>query len=110
MIFESIAVGILGILVLYLLAGIRYVSNGRVGVVEKRISFRGSLASGVVGHETRTPHRRHGNDVAALACAYVHARHLGEVAFGACTCPAIDGDKNVFIAVTQGDFFFVFVN
>lgn len=48
MIFESIAVGILGILVLYLLAGIRYVSNDRVGVVEKRISFRGSLASGVI--------------------------------------------------------------
>lgn len=48
MVFQAVAWVILGILALYLLAGIRYVRNDRVGLVEKRFSMRGSLATGVV--------------------------------------------------------------
>src|SRR5205823_9414978 len=39
---------LVGTLFLFLLAGIRYIPNDRVGVVEKRWSARGSVKSGVI--------------------------------------------------------------
>src|ERR1041385_6226526 len=39
---------LLGILGLFLLAGIRYVPNKRIGIVEKRLSRRGSVPSGLI--------------------------------------------------------------
>jgi uncharacterized membrane protein YqiK len=40
-----------GILVLYLLAGIRYIPNNKIGVVEKRISGKGSIKRGIIALE-----------------------------------------------------------
>src|SRR6267142_681373 len=42
--FYSVA----GIVVLYLLRGIRYIPNTKVGLVEKRASRKGSLAAGII--------------------------------------------------------------
>ena len=36
------------IVVLYLLAGIRYIPNNKIGIIEKRISGKGSLKSGII--------------------------------------------------------------
>jgi len=38
----------LGVLVLIALSGIRYIPNTRIGIVEKRFSFSGSLKSGFI--------------------------------------------------------------
>ena len=35
-------------IVLYLLAGIRYIPNNKIGIIEKRISGKGSLKSGII--------------------------------------------------------------
>jgi len=48
MFFQAFAIGIAGFLLLYLLAGFRYVRNDRVGIVEKRFSSSGSIESGVI--------------------------------------------------------------
>ena len=37
-----------GIIVLVLLSGIRYIPNTRIGIVEKRFSFSGSVKSGFI--------------------------------------------------------------
>ena len=37
-----------GIVVLILLSGIRYIPNTRIGIVEKRFSFSGSVKSGFI--------------------------------------------------------------
>jgi uncharacterized membrane protein YqiK len=39
------------VLVLFLLAGIRYIPNNKIGVVEKRISGKGSLKRGIIALE-----------------------------------------------------------
>lgn len=38
----------IAVVVLFLLAGIRYIPNNRVGIVEKRFGFRGSIESGFI--------------------------------------------------------------
>lgn len=38
----------LGIIVLFFLSGIRFIPNNRIGIVEKRFSFRGSIKSGFI--------------------------------------------------------------
>ena len=39
---------LLFVLVLFLLAGIRYIPNNKIGIVEKRFSGRGSVKSGII--------------------------------------------------------------
>jgi uncharacterized membrane protein YqiK len=39
---------VLVLLVLFLLSGIRYIPNSRIGIVEKRLSRRGSVKSGFI--------------------------------------------------------------
>ncbi len=41
-------VGLVGLAVLFLLAGVRFIPNNRVGIVEKRFSGKGSVKSGLI--------------------------------------------------------------
>ena len=48
MILQIVGLAVIVVLALFVLSGVRYIPNNRVGIVEKRFSGKGSLKTGFI--------------------------------------------------------------